>query len=112
MLYLGILSNTIKLLSMKGLKLVGVMMILFLIGCQEDKCDEIVMRYDVEHIYIQRTDGSYQVNIKEIRQGAVGYCQCWELKNENDSLWEVDVAAANPTLRVVMENNPNECNCF
>ena len=97
---------------MNGLKLVGIVTILFLIGCQEDRCDEIRMYDEVEHSYTQKTDGTYQVNILKKNKGAMGYCDCYRLKNENDSIWEAKLEGAIEPLQNVMLRNPNEYNCF
>ena len=97
---------------MKQIKLLFILMVLPFIGCQNDKCDELGVYTEVEHIYTQRTDGSYQVNILENNKGTMGYCQCWNLKNEKDSIWENRINEANPILQEVMLRNPNEYNCF
>ena len=100
---------------MKQLKLVVLLAVLFIVGCQENQCDELRTYDEIEYHYTQRTDGSYQVNIMNTDFGIMGYCQCYDLKNEKDSIFKVrlsEVKLSNPGLYEVMERNQNQYNCF
>ena len=100
---------------MKQLKLVVLLSVLFMAGCQENKCDELRTYDEIEYHYTQRTDGTYQVNIMNTDFGIMGYCQCYDIKNEKDSIFKArlsEVKVSNPGLYDVMLRNQNQYNCF
>ena len=100
---------------MKQLKLVVLSAVLFMAGCQENKCDELRTYDEIEYHYTQRTDGTYQVNIMNTDFGIMGYCQCYDIKNEKDSIFKArlsEVKVSNPGLYDVMLRNQNQYNCF
>ena len=100
---------------MKQLKLVALALVIFMTGCKENKCDEIRMYDEIEHYYTQRTDGTYQVNILSNGFDSMDLCQCQDLKNEKDSIFEARLDEAkllNPGLYEVMLRNQNQYNCF
>ena len=100
---------------MKQIKLLFILMVLPFIGCQENQCDEIRTYDEIEYHYAQRTDGTYQVSILGSDFGIMGYCQCYDLKNEKDSIFKARLSEAklsNPGLYEVMERNQNQYNCF
>lgn len=102
-------------MKMKLGKYLVLLVALFMVGCQENQCDELRTYDEIEYYYTQRTDGSYQVNIMNTDFGIMGYCQCYDLKNEKDSIFKARLDEAqllNPGLYEVMLRNPNEYNCF